>query len=60
MGCSGSLCSAADSGLPVRDRWVTVTSEKVPVCQFVGEACVIDLTKARDDATAGPQLSDQA
>jgi len=42
-----------DSGLPGAGPMGSVTGEKVPVWQFCGEACVIDLTKHRDAAAAG-------
>jgi kynurenine formamidase len=42
-----------DSGLDGAGPMGVVTGEKVPVWQFCGEACVIDLTKHRDDASPG-------
>ncbi|MBM3877993.1 MAG: cyclase family protein [Verrucomicrobia bacterium] len=41
------------SGLPGAGPMGLVTGEKVPVWQFVGEACVIDVTAHRDDAPGG-------
>jgi len=42
-----------DSGLPGAGPMGKITGEKVPVWQFVGEACVIDVTAHRDDAKPG-------
>lgn len=42
-----------DSGLEGAGPMGTVTGEKVPAWQFCGEACVIDLTRHRDEAAAG-------
>ncbi len=42
-----------DSGLPNAGRFGTVTTEKVPAWQFVGEACVIDCTDLLDSAPPG-------
>lgn len=42
-----------DSGLPGAGPMGKVTSDKVPVWQFVGEACVIDVTKHVEDAKPG-------
>lgn len=42
-----------DSGLDGAGPMGVVTGEKVPAWQFCGEACVIDLTKHRDDAAPG-------
>ena len=42
-----------DSGLPGAGPMGLVTGEKVPAWQFVGEACVIDVTAHRDDAPGG-------
>jgi kynurenine formamidase len=42
-----------DSGLPGAGPTGLLTGEKVPVWQFVGEACVIDVTEHVDDAAAG-------
>lgn len=42
-----------DSGLPGAGPMGRITADKVPVWQFVGEACVIDVTEHRDDAPAG-------
>lgn len=42
-----------DSGLDGAGPMGVVTGEKVPVWQFCGEACVIDLTKHRDNAAPG-------
>lgn len=42
-----------DSGLPGAGPMGRITGEKVPAWQFVGEACVIDVTKHRDDAPGG-------
>lgn len=42
-----------DSGLDGAGPMGVVTGEKVPAWQFCGEACVIDLTKHRDEAAAG-------
>ena len=42
-----------DSGLDGAGPMGVVTGDKVPAWQFCGEACVIDLTKHRDDAAPG-------
>ena len=42
-----------DSGLDGAGPMGVVTGEKVPAWQFCGEACVIDLTKHRDEAAPG-------
>lgn len=42
-----------DSGLPGAGPMGLITGEKVPAWQFVGEACVIDVTAHRDDAPGG-------
>jgi kynurenine formamidase len=42
-----------DSGLPGAGPTGKITSDKVPVWQFCGEACVIDITKHCDDAPEG-------
>ena len=42
-----------DSGLDGAGPMGVVTGDKVPAWQFCGEACVIDLTKHRDDAAHG-------
>lgn len=42
-----------DSGLPGAGPNGLITGEKVPVWQFCGEACVIDVTAHCDDAPAG-------
>ena len=42
-----------DSGLDGAGPMGLVTGDKVPAWQFCGEACVIDLTKHRDDAAPG-------
>jgi len=42
-----------DSGLPGAGPMGLITGEKVPVWQFCGEACVIDLTEHRDEAAPG-------
>ena len=42
-----------DSGLPGAGPMGLITSDKVPVWQFVGEACVIDVTRHVDDAKPG-------
>jgi kynurenine formamidase len=42
-----------DSGLPGAGPNGSMTGEKVPVWQFCGEACVIDVTAHRDAAAAG-------
>jgi kynurenine formamidase len=42
-----------DSGLPGAGPMGLITSEKVPAWQFCGEACVIDVSGHRDDATNG-------
>jgi len=42
-----------DSGLPGAGPTGSMTGEKVPVWQFVGEACVIDVTDHVDDAAKG-------
>lgn len=41
------------SGLEGAGPMGAITGEKVPAWQFCGEACVIDLTKHRDDAAPG-------
>lgn len=45
--------SPPDSGLPGAGPMGLITGEKVPVWQFVGEACVIDVTAHCDDAKPG-------
>ncbi|MEX2025719.1 MAG: cyclase family protein, partial [Pirellulaceae bacterium] len=42
-----------DSGLPGAGPTGKITSDKVPVWQFCGEACVIDVAKHCDDAPEG-------
>lgn len=42
-----------DSGLDGAGPMGKITGEKVPAWQFCGEACVIDLTKHRDEAAPG-------
>lgn len=42
-----------ESGLPHATYYGTVTSDEVPVWQFVGEACVIDVSKILDKADNG-------
>lgn len=42
-----------DSGLTGAGAMGLVTSEKVPIWQFFGEACVIDITKQIDNARPG-------
>ena len=42
-----------DSGLDGAGPMGVVTGEKVPAWQFCGEACVIDLSKHRDEAAPG-------
>lgn len=42
-----------DSGLPGAGPMGLITSEKVPAWQFCGEACVIDVSQHRDDASPG-------
>lgn len=42
-----------DSGLPGAGPNGLITGEKVPIWQFCGEACVIDVTAHCDDASAG-------
>ncbi len=42
-----------DSGLPGAGPMGLITGEKVPAWQFVGEACVIDVTAHRDEAGFG-------
>ena len=42
-----------DSGLDGAGPMGVVTGDKVPAWQFCGEACVIDLTKHRDEAAPG-------
>lgn len=42
-----------DSGFPNAGKFGTVTTEKVPAWQFVGEACVVDCTDLLDSAGKG-------
>jgi len=42
-----------ESGLENAGPMGSVTGEKVPAWQFCGEACVVDLTRHRDEAAAG-------
>jgi kynurenine formamidase len=41
------------SGLPHATAYGVVTGEKIPIWQFVGEACVIDVTSILDNASPG-------
>jgi kynurenine formamidase len=45
-----------DSGLPGAGPMGLVTGEKVPVWQFCGEACVIDVRQGRDSAENGSSV----
>lgn len=45
-----------DSGLPGAGPMGLVTGEKVPVWQFCGEACVIDVRQGRDSAEKGSSV----
>lgn len=45
-----------DSGLPGAGPMGLVTGEKVPVWQFCGEACVIDVRQGRDGAEKGSSV----